>query len=129
MGITGRGKRGFECIIIDEIDNICLDNIKNITEIIDNFKGYKYLEFCYLTIYEELLKIAANKEETKREKINKLIDNVTPKILAFSSNIQIQQYIEDKFINHKIKKWCESAYEAANTFKKEYDYIINKIKD
>ena len=130
MGITGRGKRGFECIIIDEIDNICLDNIKNITEIIDNFKGYKYLEFCYLTIYEELLKIAANKnkEETKRDKINKLINIVTPKIQNFSSNIQIQQYIKDKFIIHKIKKWCEAAYEAANTYKKDYDYIIKEDK-
>ena len=127
MGIKGRGKRAFECIIIDEIDNICLDNIKNITEIIDNFKGYKYLEFCYLTIYEELLKIANNKQE-KRDKINTLINNVTPKILKLSSNIQIQQYIKDKFINHKIKKWCESAYEAANTFKKDYDYIIKEDK-
>ena len=127
MGIRGRGKRGFECIIIDEIDNICLDNIKNITEIIDNFKGYKYLEFCYLTIYEELLKIAHIKEE-KRNKIKRLIDIVTPKIRDFSSKIQIQKYIKDKFINHKIKKWCELAYEAANTYKKDYDYIIKEDK-
>ena len=43
LGISGRGdKRGFDCIIIDEIDNICLDNIKNMTELVDNFKGYKY---------------------------------------------------------------------------------------
>lgn len=39
LGISGRGdKRGFDCIIIDEIDNICLDNIKNMTELVDNFK-------------------------------------------------------------------------------------------
>ena len=58
LGLTGRGdKRGFDCIIIDEIDNICLDNIKNMTELVDNFKGYKYLEYCYLFVFNELLEI------------------------------------------------------------------------
>ena len=52
LGLSGRGeKRGFDCIIIDEIDNICLDNIKNMTELVDNFKGYRYLEYCYLFIF------------------------------------------------------------------------------
>ena len=40
MGIPGRGRnRGFDCIIIDEIDNIYIDNIKNITELLDIFYG------------------------------------------------------------------------------------------
>lgn len=36
--------RYFECIIIDEIDNICIDNIKNLTELLDDFPGYKSVE-------------------------------------------------------------------------------------
>ena len=43
MGIMGRGKeRKFDCIIIDEIDNIALDNLKNTTELLDSFHGYKF---------------------------------------------------------------------------------------
>ena len=58
MGLVGRGnKRNFDCIIIDEIDNICIDNIKNITELLDNFHGYKFLEYVYLFIYNELVKL------------------------------------------------------------------------
>ena len=58
MGLVGRGnKRNFDCIIIDEIDNICIDNIKNITELLDNFHGYKFLEYIYLFIYNEIVKI------------------------------------------------------------------------
>ena len=58
MGLVGRGKkRNFDCIIIDEIDNICIDNIKNITELLDNFHGYKFLEYVYLFIYNEIVKI------------------------------------------------------------------------
>ena len=58
MGLVERGnKRNFDCIIIDEIDNICIDNIKNITELLDNFHGYKFLEYVYLFIYNELVKL------------------------------------------------------------------------
>ena len=53
MGTVGRGKkRNFDCIIIDEIDNICIDNIKNITELLDNFHGYKFLEYISLVIFK-----------------------------------------------------------------------------
>jgi preprotein translocase subunit SecA len=52
IGTKGRGYRKFDIIIIDEIDNICLDNIMNQTELLDNFKGYKLLEYIYLFIYK-----------------------------------------------------------------------------
>ena len=44
MEMVGRGKRRtYDCLIIDEIDNICIDNIKNITELLDDFHGYRFL--------------------------------------------------------------------------------------
>ena len=55
MEIVGRGKRRpYDCLIIDEIDNICIDNIKNITELLDDFHGYKFLEYDYFYIYNKL---------------------------------------------------------------------------
>ena len=54
MGRKGRGNRPFDYIIIDEIDNICIDNLRNVVELIDNFPGYKYLEYLYLFIYKQL---------------------------------------------------------------------------
>ena len=73
MGIVGRGyKRPFDCIIIDEVDNICLDNIKNITELLDNFHGYKYLEYIYLYIYNQLFEIDKKiKQDLLNEKFKK----------------------------------------------------------
>ena len=47
IGKKGRGNRPFHYIIIDEIDNICIDNLRNIVELIDNFPGFKYLESLY----------------------------------------------------------------------------------
>ena len=37
MSKKGRDNRPFHYIIIDEIDNICIDNLRNIVELIDNF--------------------------------------------------------------------------------------------
>ncbi len=83
LGIKGRGEeRKFECIIIDEIDNIALDNLKNTTELLDSFHGYKFLEYIYLFIYTTLKKIKetnnskgiANLIEKKEEIINELYE-------------------------------------------------------
>jgi len=133
LGLTGRGdKRGFDCIIIDEIDNICLDNIKNMTELVDNFKGYKYLEYCYLFIFNELLEIEKEyigKKLQKKKIIEKLYNKVLEEFAKFPSCIIIQKYIKDNYIKFKIKKWCELAYDANFNYKKNKDYIVTKDKE
>ena len=138
LGLTGRGdKRGFDCIIIDEIDNICLDNIKNMTELVDNFKGYKYLEYCYLFIFNELLEIEKEyikknlkyKKSQKKEIIKKLYNKVLEEFEKFPSCIIIQKYIKDNYIKFKIKKWCELAFDANFNYKKNKDYIVTKDKE
>ena len=138
LGLTGRGnKRGFDCIIIDEIDNICLDNIKNMTELVDNFKGYKYLEYCYLFIFNELLEIEKEyigkdlkyKKLKKKEIIEKLYEKVLERFEKLPSCIIIQKYIKDNYIKYKIKKWCELAFDANFNYVKNKDYIITKDKE
>ena len=151
MGIVGRGyKRPFDCIIIDEVDNICLDNIKNITELLDNFHGYKYLEYIYLYIYNQLFEIdkkikqdLLNEKFKKNDKIEdyqlyiiknrnniieKLINLSKEELLDFQKlaekNIFIPHHLHS-FIKMRIKKWCESAYDAMYIYKKNKEYIIS----
>ena len=146
MGLVGRGnKRNFDCIIIDEIDNICIDNIKNITELLDNFHGYKFLEYIYLFIYKELVKLdqkilkEVNYDKIEHEiyvlaKKKKIIDDLI-KItkhefndlnhLSEKKNIYIPEHLED-FIRFRIAKWCESAFDAMYIYKENREYIISK---
>ena len=145
MGNVGRGKkRNFDCIIIDEIDNICIDNIKNITELLDNFHGYKFLEYIYLFIYNELkkldneirkkigndkmkyeLSILSSKKEIidviKKKSMEELSDI---KLLADKKKIFLPEHLKT-FINNRIEKWCESAYEAMYIYKENKEYIIS----
>ena len=143
MGIVGRGsKRTFDCIIIDEIDNICIDNIRNTTELLDNFHGYKYLEYIYLYIYNKLSEIdneinqyildESSKElyiiENKHKIIEKLIELSKEELLDFQKlndkNIIIPENLKS-FIKMRIKKWCESAYCAMYIYKENKEYIIS----
>ena len=150
MGITGRGeKRPFDCIIIDEIDNICLDNIKNITELLDDFHGYKFLEYIYLFIFLKLKEIDKElKKYIKKGKSNNIEENnyqsfilnnknqIIEKLIALSKeelldfnklaqkNIIIPQHLHN-FIEKRIEKWCESAYDAMYIYKENKQYIIS----
>ena len=144
MGTVGRGnKRNFDCVIIDEIDNICLDNIKNITELLDNFHGYKFLEYIYFFIYNELIKL--DKEiwnEVKNDEFKHDIGVLTSKKhiieilekkaqeeffdlnkLSKYKHIYLPEHLSN-FIKFRLKKWCESAYDAMYIYKENKEYII-----
>ena len=144
MNLVGRGKkRNFDCIIIDEIDNICIDNIKNITELLDNFHGYKFLEYVYLFIYKELVKIdqdimnqvqhdeikyeisiISNKKKIISELIKRTKEEFSDlRYLSKTKNIFIPEHLSG-FINCRIKNWCESAYDAKYIYKENKQYII-----
>ena len=144
MGLVGRGnKRSFDCIIIDEIDNICIDNIKNITELLDNFHGYKFLEYIYLFIYNEIVKIDREilkkvdyneiKHEisvlsTKKQIIDILVKKSQKefsnlKSLSENKKIFLPEHLTN-FIKCRIKKWCESAFDAMYIYKENREYII-----
>ena len=144
MGLVGRGRnRSFDCIIIDEIDNICIDNIKNITELLDNFHGYKFLEYVYLFIYKEIVKLDEQirkkveydeiKHELyvltkKKDIVEELIKKAKKefcnlKYLSERKNIYLPEHLAG-FINCRLKKWCESAYDAMFIYKENREYII-----
>ena len=145
MGIMGRGKeRKFDCIIIDEIDNIALDNLKNTTELLDCFHGYKFLEYVYLFISKKLKEIVdkmdKNKildekdsiiEKLKEESLKEFKDLET---LKKKKSVIIPKHLGN-YILKRLSDWCESAfiakfiYHENENYVKRYDneYKINSI--
>ena len=134
MKIKGRGTyRNFDCIIIDEIDNIALDNLKNTTELLDNFRGYKYLEYVYFFIYKKLKEIKDDGEENvqdkKEEIIKKLREECSEEFkdldtLRKKKNIFIPDHLE-KYIHDRLDDWCESAYLAQFIYENNENYVKN----
>ena len=139
MGIKGRGfKRKFDCIIIDEIDNIALDNLKNTTELIDNFHGYKFLEYVYLFIYKTLTEIEKKEKQNniieEKENIIKLLYDISLKEFSDIEKLRIEKKIFipkhlKQYILDRLNDWCESAFIAKFIFKNDENYIIKKSED
>ena len=128
--------RGFDCIIIDEIDNICIDNIKNITELLDDFPGYKVIEYIYIFIYSQLIKIVEPyKSDLLQIHLKKdlIIESLTHKLEDFLDEnkkndfekIYYPTFLHD-YINLRKKEWCKSAYEAKFEYKLNQNYIISE---
>ena len=147
LGKKGRGDRSFDFIIIDEIDNICIDNLRNIVELIDNFPGYKYLEYLYLFIYKTLqnkidkFKKAHPKDfekqlEKKGELILNDISKETRKFLYFNKKLEFNDKNKilipenaNEFINSRIEHWCKMAFDAMFNFKLNENYFISEDKN
>ena len=137
MKKRGRGtKRKFDCIIIDEIDNIALDNLKNSTELLDSFHGYKFIEYIYFFIFKQLLEIKkrgnydSDTAIEKKEEIIKTLYEVSKRelldIKSLNENniyipLHLHQYIKDRLNN-----WSESAFLSLFIYKKNENYIIKK---
>ena len=133
MAIKGRGiKRLFNCIIIDEIDNIALDNLKNTTELLDSFHGYKFLEYVYLFIYKKLKEITDKNKENindKKDEIIKILRNETKKEFSDLEKLKKEKYVFipehlKEYIFKRLDDWCESAYLAKFIYKRDENYII-----
>ena len=134
MGIKGRGDiRKFDCIIIDEIDNIALDNLKNTTELLDCFHGYKFLEYIYLFIFKKLKEITENKDEND---VLENRDNIINNLISESKNefkdlkklkeknIYIPEHLQE-YIHYRLDDWCESAFTAKYIYHLNENYVIN----
>jgi len=144
LGKRGRGDRPFDYIIIDEIDNICIDNLRNIVELVDNFPGFKYLEYLYFFIYKVLKKkvntLENNNKKNYKEELRKnaelIIHEVSEETRIFLNHNRDLKYDDEKkilipencfdFINSRVEHWCKMAFDAMFNFEKDKNYFISK---
>ena len=134
-------KRDFRCLIIDEVDSMCVDHLGSSTLLCSSFPSYEYLKIIYIWIYSNLYLIEKNmeegnfeeiKDEESREKfvVEKLID-VTKELIKQNSNSKDKLILPKNlhnFIECQLPKWCNSAYEARHYYRSNYHYVISKDK-
>ena len=136
-------KRGFRCIIIDEVDSMCIDNLGSSTRLSSSFPSYEYLKILYPLIYNNLNLIEEHLEKgqdkkykgvDEEEKKKYVIDNlikVTIDLLDTNKKADEKFILPknlEKYIKNQIRHWCNSAYEAKHYYKENYHYVIGKDK-
>ena len=129
-------QRGHQCIIIDEVDSTCIDNLSSATQLVSGFGGYGALNGLYPIIYQNLNMIDQfilegrypditkdNIREKTIEKLKETTENIFEegiknKIFTFPKHIE-------EFARNQIDKWCESAYNAKNVYQPNIHYVIS----
>ena len=94
----GRGNRNFECIIVDEVDSICIDEMFSSTRLVTEFNGYEYLYPVFYLIYFHLIileqKIIEFKNKKGLNEVGYIKDEFN--LISFKNNTFIFQNVESK---------------------------------
>ena len=128
--------RGQKCIIIDEVDNMCVDNLSAATQLVSGFGGYGAINGLYPIIYQNLNMIDQFILEDRYPDI--IMDNIKEKTIEklkettktiFEEGIKNKVFVFlkhiEEFARNQIDKWCESAYEAKNVYKPNINYVFS----
>lgn len=131
--------RGFRCIIIDEVDSMCIDNLGSSTRLSSSFPSYEYLKILYPLIYNSLNIIDEHmdngyygkdlNEEKRKEIVVENLIKVTKELLDKNKKSEERFILPKnlkKYIENQIPYWSNSAYDAKHYYKENYHYIIAK---
>ena len=121
-------KRGFRCIIIDEVDSICIDNLGSSTRLSSPFPSYSFLILIYPYIYNNLNIIESKMPNSKEEEVVKQLIKVTRQFIDESKekDYMIIPNNLKVYIEMQIEPWCKEAYKAKHYLKENVDYVIAK---
>ena len=129
-------QRGQQCIIIDEVDNMCIDNLSQSTQLVSQFGGYSSINGIYPLIYQNLNiidkfilegKFPDITQDNIKEKTIEKLKQTTEKIIQEGIEQKIfvfPKHIEE-FVKNQISNWCDSAYLAKNIYKPNIHYVIS----
>mgnify|MGYP002624949837 CR=1 FL=1 len=138
-----RKNRGYKVVIIDEVDNMCIDNLKTKTQLTKNFPGYQslytfyysiFLSFCFIA---DELKLTNNKYEImekreliKRGILRRLKDNPIFKNDLKNENevkAAVSEYLtEASKENDNLDKNKETKKEEGKNTNKKIQKILNQ---
>ena len=121
-------KRGYRCIIIDEVDSICIDNLGSSTRLGCPFPSYSFLVLIYPYIYNNLNILESKNPNFKEDEIVNQLINVTREFISKSKEndyMIIPNNLKD-YIEMQIEPWCREAYKAKHYQRENIDYVIAK---
>jgi len=128
--------RGFKCLIIDEVDSVCVDRLNESTllsfypkglsfiEIIYSYISYMYNAFLYGYLNGYYGEIDQINYQFLREKFSNGLDSFLK-----NNSIRIPKHLKS-FVNNQVKKYTCSIVNALNFKEKDVQYKVmdNKIK-
>ncbi|RNA08536.1 pre translocase subunit, partial [Brachionus plicatilis] len=107
------------CLIVDEVDSMCIDNMCNTLYISHQIADLKYLKDVYMYIWQAVNMFDTAEYTVKNvEKIKSFIElKIKESQIVYPASLQ-------EMIERKIKIWIENAYLAKTTIQEGDQYSI-----
>ena len=115
-----------KCLIVDEVDNMCLDKAQNVLYLSHEMECLKWLESIFILIWASVLRIDLNNLEINQDNLMNDISDFINKSIK-TNKIETPKYLE-KYIEYKVKRWVESAFQARLMNENDH-FILDVVKN
>ncbi|CAF4137894.1 unnamed protein product, partial [Rotaria sordida] len=112
-----------KCLIVDEVDNMCLDRARHVLYLSHEIESLKCLETLFINIWAAVLRVEINNVNDMSDHIEDISQFIKQHIQ--NKNIFVPEYMHD-FVNNKIKRWVDSAFQAR--IMREDDHFVIDIR-
>ncbi|CAF0787513.1 unnamed protein product [Brachionus calyciflorus] len=107
------------CLIVDEVDSMCIDNICNTLYISHQIADLRLLKALYVHVWKavndpELAEFCPMNEKKVKEYVQKLIDDG---LVMLTENLR-------EFVERRLSAWIKNAYEAKDHIEEGNHYSI-----
>ena len=123
-----RNGRGFDIVIIDEVDNMCIDNLASKTQLTKKFSGYQSLYTFYYTIIlcfnfiANEMKLTCNPAEIEKNRniikksiLQKLKDNPIDLEKGITNDLDVMAAVDQYIYESKNKKNKKNQLEESTS--------------
>ena len=110
------------CLIVDEVDSMCLDKAKDVLYLSHNIDGLKWLETVFVYVWIAVLKEAPESEADLSKNAEKVSKGIMESIK--SKDIFVPEHLKS-YVNSKIKIWVENAFQAKG-MNVNNEFVIDK---
>nr|CAH7769926.1 unnamed protein product [Callosobruchus chinensis] len=150
LGLSTRGARPFDKIILDEVDSMIIDNASHIAKLSNPMPGMESLKYVYINIWQALYKAEAKVvqelKDTLKSKVEDISDNDQAPVLyeSFLNELQnsiiprIKDYIRSsnptkvdiipshiqEYAEKSLDRWMDSAISAKYLYQQDVQYVI-----
>lgn len=98
------------CLVVDEVDSMCLDKAKDVLYLSHSIDGLKWLETVFIYIWVSVLKETPQSEHQLNAKVKEIANGVLE--LAKSEAIFVPAHLLD-YVERKLQVWTESAFQVS----------------
>ncbi|CAF5216899.1 unnamed protein product, partial [Rotaria magnacalcarata] len=111
-----------KCLIVDEVDNMCLDRARHVLYFSHEIESLKWLETLFINIWTVVLTTETKDADDMSNSIDKISKFMEKNVE--NNNIYVPKYLH-KFVKYKLKRWVDSAFQAR--IMREDDHFVLSI--